>query len=319
MRTIKLLFLIAFAFTCAVQAQTQSPQTKSEQTKSPKIKSNIRMTTYALKGPVKSVRTEAATFVLKDGQWVEGPRLLEMTVDFAEDGNRTQVAFYREGKLTRRIEDKYDEDGRQIEFLNYDGAGNMWLRGTFAYGEDGKTKEEVTYNGDGSVRSKRSIKRNEQGQILETVELNPNGIVMEKLTNTFVDGALATTFRSLHYADGRVARTEAYEIPKKRVETISYKPDGSVQNKTIRVDREISEYAKDGTLIKTTTISTEGRLLDEVSVGPGGPSKREAQLPDQFDSHENWIVQTKWHADAKGSRPLKISYRTITYYQTFTF
>ena len=314
MRTIKLVLFIALASTFAVQAQTQSPETKS-----PKIKSNIRWNTYALKGPVKSVRAEAATYVLKDGQWVEGPRLLEMTVQFAENGNRLEVAFYREGKLARRIEDKYDEDGRQTEYLNYDGAGNMWLRGTFAYDENGKVIEEVTYNGDGSVRSKKSLKRNEQGQMLESAEYNPRGILMEKISNTFKDGALATTFRSLHYADGSVLRTEATEMAKKRVETINYKQDGSVQSKTIRVDREISEYAKDGSLVKTTTISTAGRLLDEVIVGPGGPTKREAQLPDQFDSHENWTVQTKWHADANGSRPLKTTYRTITYYQTFAF
>lgn len=314
MRIIKLLLFVALTSTFAVQAQTTSPETKS-----PKIKSNIRWNTYALKGPVKSVRAEAATYVLKDGQWVEGPRVVEMTVNFAENGNRTQVSFYREGKLARRIEDKYDEDGRQTEFLNYDGAGNMWLRGTFSYDDKGKVNGEETFNGDGSLRSKKTIKRNEQGQILESVEYNPNGIVMEKLTNTFVDGALATTFRSLHFADGSVARTEAYESPKKRVETIMYNPNGVIQSKTIRVDREISEYAKDGTLIKTTTISNEGRLLDEVMVGPGGPTKREAQLPDQMDSHENWTVQTKWYADAKGSRPLKTTYRTITYYQSFTF
>lgn len=315
MRKLSLVVFIALAFTFTVQAQTGAPETKS-----PKIKSDIRWTTYALRGPVKSVRAESATYVFKNGQWVEGPRQLEMTVAFAEDGNRTEVAFYREGVLGRRIEDKYDQDGRQIEFLNYDGAGNMWLRGTFAYDDDGKVKEEVTYNGDGSVRSKRTIKRTREGQILETVETNPSGIVMEKLTNTFVDGALDTTFRSLHYADGKVARTEFYEIPKKRVETIMYKPDGSIDSKTIRVDREISEYAKDGTLRKTTTISTQGRLLDEVMVGTGGsPTKREAQLPDQLDSHENWIVQTKWQADANGSRPLKTTYRTITYYQNFIF
>lgn len=314
MRNIKLLLFVLLTSTFAVQAQTTSPETKS-----PKIKSNIRWNTYALKGPVKSVRAEAATYVLKDGQWVEGPRVVEMTVDFAENGNRTQVSFYREGNLVRRIEDKYDDDGRQTEFANYDGAGNMWLRGVFSYDDKGKVNGEETFNGDGSLRSKKTIKRNEQGQVLESVELNPYGIVMEKLTNTFVDGALATTFRSMHFGDGKVARTEAYEIPKKRVETIIYNPNGVIQSKTIRVDREISEYAKDGTLIKTTTISNEGRLLDEVMVGPAGPTKREAQLPDQMDSHENWTVQTKWYADAKGSRPLKTTYRTITYYQSFTF
>ena len=314
MRTIKLVLFIALASTFAVQAQTQPPETKSS-----KIKSKIRWNTYALHGPVKSVRAESATYVLKDGQWVEGPRLLEMTVEFAENGNRTEVAFYREGKLTRRIEDRYDEDGRQTGYLNYDGAGNMWLRGTLAYDENGKVIEEVTYRGDGSVRSKKLLKRNEQGQMLESVEYNPNGVVMEKLTNTFANGALATTFRSLHHPDGSVSRTEATEMARKRVESINYYRDGSVQSKTIRVDREISEYAKDGSLVRTTTISTAGRLLDEVVVGPGGPTKREAQLPDQIDSHDNWTVQTKWHADANGSRPLKITYRTITYYPTFVF
>lgn len=314
MRTIKLLLLIALASTFAVQAQTPSPETRS-----PKIKSNIRWNTYALKGPAKTVRAEAATHVLKDGQWVEGPRVLEMTVAFAEDGNRTEVCFYREGKLARRIEDRYDEEGRQTEYLNYDGGGRMWLRGTFTYDDNGKIKEETTYNGDGSLRSKRSLKRNEQGQVLESVEYNANEIIMEKLTNTFKDGALATTFRSLHHPDGSLARTEATEMARKRVESINYNRDGSVQSKTIRVDREISEYAKDGSLVKTTTISSEGRLLDEVMVGPGGPTKREAQLPDQMDSHGNWIVQTKWHADANGARPLKTTYRTITYYSTYTF
>jgi hypothetical protein len=289
MRTIKLFLLIALASTFAVQAQTQSPETRS-----PKIKSNIRWNTYALKGPAKSVRAEAATYVLKDGQWVEGPRVLEMTVAFAEDGNRTEVCFYREGKLARRIEDRYDEEGRQTEYLNYDGGGRMWLRGTFTYDDNGKIKGETTYNGDGSLRSKRSLKRNEQGQVLESVEYNANEIIMEKLTNTFKDGALATTFRSLHHPDGSLARTEATEMARKRVEN-------------------------DGSLVKTTTISSEGRLLDEVMVGPGGPTKREAQLPDQMDSHDNWIVQTKWHADANGARPLKTTYRTITYYSTYTF
>jgi antitoxin component YwqK of YwqJK toxin-antitoxin module len=314
MRTIKLVLLMALASAFAVQAQTTSPQTKS-----PKINSDIRWQTYALKGPVKSVCSEAATYVLKDGQWVEGPRLLEMTVAFAEDGNRTEVCFYREGVLARRIEDRYDADGREIEFLNYDGAGNMWLRGTFTYDEGGKVKEAATYGGDGSLRSKKTFKRIADGHVLEMVEHDPNGTVMEKISNTFANGALATTFRSLHYPDGSVSRTEATDMATKRVESINYNRDGSVQNKTIRVDREISEYAKDGSLVKTTTISTQGRLLDEVMVGPGGPTKREAQLPDQVDSHGNWTVQTKWQADAKGSRPLKITYRTLTYYQTYVF
>ena len=60
--------------------------------------------TYALKGPVKTFRTEVATFVLKDGEYVEGPRVPQMEAAFNSDGNRTDLYLYnRDGKVGRRI------------------------------------------------------------------------------------------------------------------------------------------------------------------------------------------------------------------------
>ncbi len=89
----------------------------------------MREATYALRGPVRTFRTETATFVLKDGHYVEGPRVLQMTADFNTDGNRTDLNIYDDkGVLSRRIEMRF-EGRRFIEFLNYDGVGNMWLRG----------------------------------------------------------------------------------------------------------------------------------------------------------------------------------------------
>src|SRR5215208_6149826 len=63
--------------------------------------------TYALKGPVRTFRTEVATFALKDGNYVEGPRVVQMEASFNTDGNRTDLYLYNDqGTLSRRIEMK---------------------------------------------------------------------------------------------------------------------------------------------------------------------------------------------------------------------
>jgi hypothetical protein len=89
--------------------------------------------TYALKGPVRTFRVEVATFVSKDGDYVEGPRVAQMEASFNQDGNRTDLHIYNDkGALSRRIVMKFD--GRKMtEAINYDGAGRMWLRTVDVY------------------------------------------------------------------------------------------------------------------------------------------------------------------------------------------
>lgn len=61
--------------------------------------------TYALKGPVRSFRVEVATFVSKDGDYVEGPRVAQMEASFNQDGNRTDLRIYNDAhcSTTRTI------------------------------------------------------------------------------------------------------------------------------------------------------------------------------------------------------------------------
>lgn len=290
-------------------------------TSAPGINAQIRTmreATYALRGPVRTVRTEAATFVLKDGHYVEGPRVLQMTADFNTDGNRTDLKIYDDkGVLVRQIEMKF-KGRRLIEFLNYDGHGNMWLRGTTFYDEEGRPTGNATYGGDGSLRSKRVLTRDKEGRVIESAEYNAQGTLLDKIRSTFDGADPKTSHRSIYRPDGSVQSTEAQDIAKKSVDTVTYNSDGSVASKSIRVDQEIAEYAKDGSLRKTTTISSQGRLLDEVTLDEGR-SKRETQVPDLIDSHGNWIKQTKWLTDSNGTRPIKVTYRTLTYYEKFAF
>ena len=270
--------------------------------------------TYALKGPVRTFRVEVATVVLKDRNYVEGPRMPQMEASFNEDGNRTDLRIYDDkGVLSRRIVMKFD-GRRMTEAINYDGAGNMWLRTVDVYDAQKLLKEELTYNGDGSLRSKKTFKRDELGHATETSEYNARGVLLDQFKNNFDGPLLLTTQRMVYREDGSLASTSFYEAEKRRSETITYQPDGSVANKTIRTGQLLEQYGPDGSLQKTTTISVPDRLLDEVVLNQDGSRRKESNAPDRLDAHGNWTKLTRWQTDSQGTRPLSVAYRTLTYY-----
>ena len=270
--------------------------------------------TYALKGPVRTFRTEVATFVLKNGEYVEGPRMPQMEATFNRDGNRTDFYIYnREGKVGRRITMKY-EGRNMVEAINYDGAGQMWLKMVDSYNEAGQVKESISYNGDGSIRSTTQFQRNARGQLVQKTERSAQGVLMETITNKFEGRDLYTSERKLYDSNGTLAQEEIYVAPNKRTIT-RYKGDGSVASRSVRVGQEVAYYGPDGSLQKATVIAPEDRLLDEMIIKNDKPTTRETQLPDQTDEHGNWTKQTKWLAEPKGTRPLTVTYRTLTYYE----
>ena len=270
--------------------------------------------TYALKGPVRTFRVEVATFVSKDGDYVEGPRVPQMEASFNQDGNRTDLRIYNDkGVLSRRIVMKFD--GRKMtEALNYDGAGKMWLRIVDVYDDKSLLKEELTYNGDGSLRSRKTYKRDELDQAYEVSEYNAQGILLDQFKNTFDGRLLLTTERKVYRENGSLASISLYETEKRRSETTNYQPDGSIANKTVRTDQQLEQYGPDGSLQKTGTISVEHRLLDQVVLNNDGSTKKESSTPDQLDAHGNWTKLTRWQTDSHGTRPLSVAYRTLTYY-----
>ena len=270
--------------------------------------------TYALKGPVRTFRVEVATFVLQDGDYVEGPRVVQMEASFNQDGNRTDLHIYNnKGVLSRRIVMKFD--GRKMtEAINYDGAGVMWLRTVDVYDDNSRLKEELTYNGDGSLRSKKTFKRDELGHAIEVSEYNPKGVLLDYFKNTFDGPVLLTTERKVYREDGSLVSISLSEVKKRRSETTNYQPDGSIVNKTVRTAQQFEQYGPDGSLQKTATISVEHRLVDEVVLNKDGSTQKESNTPDQLDAHGNWTKLTKWQTDSQGTRPLSVTYRTLTYY-----
>lgn len=301
MKTLKVLFLVAVITTILVPTLAQTQERRS-----------MAGATHALKGPVRSFRTEIASFVLKDGNYVEGPRVVREEAMFNTDGNRTDYYIYSNGVLGRRIEMKFD--GRtMIECINYNGAGQAYLRIVNSFDKEKRLKETNNYNGDGSLRSKATFKRNEKGQLIESTEYSAAGILMEQFNYKYEGEKVQSWERKIYNSKEVLQSTETYIAPNRK-EIISYRPDGSVVEKSVRIGQEVAHYNADGSLKKFTTISQPDRLTDELSLNQKEPTKRDSEIPDQLDSHGNWTRKTKWSTDATGSKPLVVTYRTITYY-----
>ena len=297
MNTLKVLILIAL--TCGIcHAQSRS----------------MADATYALKGPVRTFRTEVATFTAGTNGPVEGPRVVQMEAVFNEDGNRTDLHIYSpKGELSRRIVMTFD-GRKEKEAFNYNGSGKLWLRLVHRYDDQGQPIGYVTYNGDGSLRSTRVTKRNSRGLLIESTETSAQGVLMEQITRRYDGPKVLSQERRVFYPNGSIRSVAVYAFATKRSETTNYHPDGSIANTSFREDWDIAEFGAEGALQKVTAISSDHRLLDEVMLKGDGSKTREAELPDELDSHGNWTKKTKWVTDAKGTRPVKVTYRAITYY-----
>lgn len=275
---------------------------------------NMAMATYGLKGPIRTYRTEVATFVSQGDNYVEGPRVLQAEASFNEDGNRTDLRIYNDkGVLARRITMTFD--GRKMtEAINYDGAGKMWLRSVYSFDDEGRSNGSMTYDGAGSLVSKRVLKRNNRGLVTESTEFSAQEVVMEQILMRYDGPKLISHERRVYYPNGSLRSLTIYAHETKRSETTTYRSDGSVENKSFRENWDIAQYGPDGSLQKATAVSSEHRLVDEVMLAKDGSATRESQRPDVIDAHGNWTKQTKWLTDGKGTRPLKVTYRELSYY-----
>jgi hypothetical protein len=195
----------------------------------------------------------------------------------------------------------------RVELLQHDGHSSC--RGT-GFQRAGPRRQPARSD----RRSKKTFKRDELGQAIEVSEYNAQGVLLDHFKNTFDGRLLLTTQRKVYREDGSLASTNLYEAEKKRSETTTYQPDGSITNKTVRTAQQLEQYGPDGSLQKTGTISVEHRLLDEVVLNKDGSRKKESNAPHRLDAHGNWTKLTRWQTDSQGTRPLSVAYRTLTYY-----
>ncbi|HEX6184647.1 MAG TPA: hypothetical protein VFZ44_12255, partial [Pyrinomonadaceae bacterium] len=83
----------------------------------------------AFHGPVKSARSEHATFTRVDGVLVEGPRRLSVVSTYTPDGKRREYEGYApDGAVSVRRVFVYDDSGNEVEQSVFDGKGQLQTR-----------------------------------------------------------------------------------------------------------------------------------------------------------------------------------------------
>ena len=233
-------------------------------------------------GPIRSVRVERADFVDRDGQRVEGPRVLTQTIDYNEEGTRCEVATYnRDGSVTQRIAETYDKEGHilqsatlrangQIETrieYKYDAAqrwseislfredGSPANRTTFRYEGDQRFQESVSYDLNGLIASKSTAVLDMKTHQMESVVQTPSGVVQRR--SGFTD-----------IPNGQIYEQSTNEVPGDRsvsmrtanngAEVTRYSPAGSIMSQS----RSASEFDSFGNAIKTVWSNLNGELFE---------------------------------------------------------
>jgi hypothetical protein len=252
-----------------------------------------------LVGPVHTVRDEQTDFINKDGQLVEGPRILVVTFTFSEDGTKQERVFYHpeSGQIIHRYADTYDPDGRVQEESVLNAQGDLETRTVYVYGEDKRLSERVTYRKDGSLANRTVFRRDGKQSSSESVSYDLRGNVIAGSTTT-------------------------NDLKNKTAEARLFNGNGSTNIQSSLVNGpdggyELKEQRSDGNF-KHEVFKPEGKdQSSRVIYNADGTIKFSQRYLHEYDSYGNIIKTTRLQADgdSKDFHPIGVSYRTITYYE----
>ena len=256
---------------------------------------NRRPGPFLIFGPVHTIRDERAMLTNENGNLVEGPNQLVMTIEYNEDGTKQdRSVFIPVGNMTFRTVETYDPDGRVLETNNFQ-RGVLNNRVVSNYDEQKQLIERVTYRRDGSVSSRIVFRRQGNQRESEAWSYDFQGNVISQIKNS--SDATARRSESTIVGPSGVARSESSQTDN---------PDGS---------REFRTEGSNGEFRREVFANVKGGE-DRIVYNKDGTIKSKERFAREFDSYKNMIKTT--HLTASGDSPdfvpADVTYRTITYF-----
>ena len=253
--------------------------------------------TLQIFGPVHTIRQERAEFTNKDGELVEGPRVLMTTLTCNEDGTQQERTTYVQGQIIRRVVETYNLDGRLQESNVFNRDGVLDSRTVSVYGEDKRLSERVTYRKDGTLASRTVFRHQGNQSQNETIAYDANG-------NVAFQSATTNDLKN------KTAESRLYTPRESKSMQVAMadNPDGS---------REFKEEGTDGSF-KREVFKPEGKTQSsKIIYNRDGTIQRTERFVHEYDSYGNIIKTTRLIAagDSNDFRPDSVNYRIITYYE----
>jgi hypothetical protein len=247
-------------------------------------------------GPVRSIRVEKADFVSRNGELVEGPRILLQTATYNEDGTRVEIASYQpDGLVAVHTIETYDPDGRRLEKITLDSPrGAPANRMTWSYDDSKRMIGFTIRRPDGSVVGKTTYTYAGNLRFQHTENYDRNGLVISKIDATL-------------------------DMKTHRMESVAQNPEGVAQRTSAFTDTANSqtyEATLNGAMVDKTVSTRVGTGAQVTQYTPNGAIKNQSHIQNEVDSHGN-SIKTVWFEGQVGtdvSRPVSIYYRTFEYY-----
>jgi antitoxin component YwqK of YwqJK toxin-antitoxin module len=245
-------------------------------------------------GPIRSVRIEKADFVERDGQRVEGPRVLTQTIEYNAEGTHCEVATYnREGSVVQRIAETYDTEGHILQSATLKANGQIESRIEYKYDSSKRWNEMSLFRGDGSIASRTTFRYEDNKRFQESVSYDPGGSIVSKSTGVL-------------------------DMKTHQMETVAETSTGVVQKRGAFTDipnGQIYEQSTNDAPGERSVSMRRGNNGAEVTrYSPNGSITSQMRSASEVDNFGN-VIKTVW-SNLKGDvfEPSMVIYRSIEYY-----
>jgi hypothetical protein len=283
-----------------------------------------------LRGPVHRVRIETEKISKQGGSYIEGSPVLTHIVTFDEKRRKTEeIRLSPEGSLATKNVFTYNADGQLIEVKQYNNElfANITL-----------------YTSDTEGRLTKEVSQTVEGDPLRTIvyryDAHGNNI---EVSNYLADGLLSFKLVSTQDAKGRTIET-AFCSGNQEGAMIVQRHDNEALGASINVAKmSKAVICGDGFLLgkfvvtyddkgnETEVLSYTGGTLSNKRAFTGGANSKQFEIIEynadgslqskevhsrEFDSHGNWVKDTKslWDIKTGISEPIETTHRAIIYY-----
>lgn len=260
---------------------------------------------YKLKGLVRKVITEEATFSEKFGKWIESEKRLYSEENYNNAGDLKEEISYlyipypvNRYSIFRKYIYSYDSNGNLTEESRYNGDGTLTEKFIYTYDENGNRKDWTGYDADGKQYFKFLYSYDNNGKLTEESWINSNGQKVDYKDLYIYDANGKLKLSGHSSLDGSAFLPQfgyTYDVHGYRIERLYNWNNGRFLCKDIYI------YDNNYNLIEEQYSALQQRILYS------------------YDDKGNWIRKSVLEYSFKFGKqveePKKVVYRKIEYFQ----
>jgi hypothetical protein len=204
-----------------------------------------------LKNQVKTVRAESASFIQKDGAWVEQPRGLAAVTTYDADGHQSEESqLGANDALIFKVTCGQAERGRSLERTAMTPNGAPLEKTVMTYDGKGQLTETVVYKTGDTLHSKTIYTYGDNGKLVEWSRYNARGAIIDHWDYGY-DGNGNRSEETRYFSDDSVDMKCVYTFDANGnpMAVAKYKADGTLSEK----DQYAYEFDSAGNWTKKTT------------------------------------------------------------------